>query len=49
MTNRIISLAQIILSSVFLTGYFSILVVFLLGYVRTPADWKDALIAFLAF
>jgi len=47
MTNRIISMAQIILSVVFLGGYFSILIVFLLGFVRTPADWKDALVALL--
>lgn len=47
MTHRIISYAQIILSALFLIGYFSVLVMFLLGYIRTPADWKDALTALL--
>ena len=47
MTKRIISLSQIWLSVLFLAGYFGVLAIFLLGWVRTPADWKEALIALL--
>jgi Zn-dependent protease with chaperone function len=47
MTSRIISLAQIALSVVFLVGYFGVLAVFLLGFVKTPVEWKEALIALL--
>jgi uncharacterized membrane protein YccC len=44
---RIISYAQIGLSVLFLAGYFAVLVVFLMGYVKTPPEWKEALIALL--
>lgn len=47
MTPRIISYAQIGLSVLFLAGYFAVLVVFLMGYVKTPPEWKEALIALL--
>lgn len=47
MTARIISAAQIVLSVVFLTGYFAVLIIFVLGYIRTPPEWKEALIALL--
>lgn len=47
MTPRIITAAQVLLSVVFLGGYFAVLAVFLLGYVRTPETWKEALIALL--
>lgn len=46
-TARTIALSQILLSVLFLAAYFCVLLVFLLGWVRTPADWKDALIALL--
>ena len=39
--------AQIALSIVFIGGYFAVLVMFLLGYIRTPPTWKDALTALL--
>lgn len=35
--------AQIILSALFIVGYFIVLVLFLTGYIRTPAEWKDQL------
>lgn len=47
MNARIISFAQIGLSVLFLAGYFAVLVVFLMGYVKTPPEWKEALIALL--
>lgn len=47
MTPRIITAAQIGLSIVFLAGYFAVLCLFVLGYIRTPPEWKEALIALL--
>lgn len=47
MTPRIISVAQIGLSAVFLIGYFVILVLFVTGHIKTPPEWKEALIALL--
>ena len=44
---RLIATAQVILSVAFLVGYFGILAIFLLGWIRTPAEWKDALITLL--
>lgn len=35
--------AQIALSVIYTAGYFCVLGAFLLGFVRTPPDWKDAL------
>ena len=46
-TPKLIATAQLILSGVFLGGYFAVLVMFLLGYIHTPVEWKDALIALL--
>lgn len=45
--SQIVGLAQVSLSALFLTGYFIVLALFLLGYIRTPPAWKDALIALL--
>ena len=47
MNPRIISYAQIGLSVLFLGGYFAVLCLFVLGYIRTPPEWKEALIALL--
>jgi H+/Cl- antiporter ClcA len=47
MTPRVISYAQIGLSAVFLLGYFVVLVLFVTGHIRTPPEWKEALIALL--
>jgi hypothetical protein len=44
---KLIGTAQLILSGVFLAGYFGILACFLLGWIRTPIAWKDALIALI--
>lgn len=42
-TSRSVALAQILLSAIFLIGYFAMLALFLLGYIRTPPEWKDQL------
>jgi Zn-dependent protease with chaperone function len=47
MTPKIISYAQMGLSALFLVAYFTVVLVFLLGYVRTPPEWRDAAIALL--
>jgi hypothetical protein len=47
MTPRVISYAQIGLSVVFLLGYFVVLLLFVTGHIRTPPEWKEALIALL--
>lgn len=47
MTPRIISYAQVGLSVLFLVGYFGVLILFVMGYIRTPPEWKEALIALL--
>jgi ABC-type multidrug transport system permease subunit len=44
---RLIGYAQIGLSALFLGGYFAVLAAFLLGYIRTPVEWKDALMTIL--
>lgn len=47
MTARIVSCAQIGLSVLFLAGYFGVLILFVTGNIRTPPEWKEALIALL--
>lgn len=46
-TERLVGFAQILLSLLFLGGFFVVLAMFLLGYVKTSTDWKDAVIALL--
>lgn len=47
MTHRTVAFAQIGLSIVFIAGYFFVLALFVLGYIKTPPEWKEALIALL--
>ena len=47
MTPKVISTAQVGLSALFLLGYFVILILFVTGHIKTPAEWKEALIALL--
>lgn len=47
-TDRVVAIAQIILSAVFLVGYFAMLYLFITGNVATPLDWKDTLAALLS-
>jgi|GEM_PF-1836408 len=46
-TERLVGFAQITLSLLFLLGYFAVLILFLLGHVKTAPEWRDALIALL--
>ena len=46
-TARLIGFAQIFLSSIFLGGYFAVLFCLLAGWIKTPPDWKDALMVML--
>lgn len=40
---RLIALAQVFLSLLFLVGYFVVLIKFLRGDIHTPDNWKDTL------
>lgn len=42
-TDRVVAWAQIVLSVLYVAGYFVMLAMFLLGYIRTPVEWKDQL------
>lgn len=46
--EHVVARAQIVLSAVFLTGYFAMLALFILGHVHTPETWKDTLAALLS-
>lgn len=48
MTHRITAYAQIILSTVFVVGYFLTLRDFVHGNIRVPLEWKDTLQALLS-
>lgn len=45
--RKIFAYTQVALSALFITGYFFILSLFLLGYINTPPTWRDALTALL--
>lgn len=47
MTAKETAWAQIALSFCFIGGYFVVLGIFLLGYVRVPLDYKDAFMTLL--
>ena len=42
-TSRILGTAQVALSVLFMSGYFAMLWLFLMGKVRTPVEWRDQL------
>jgi hypothetical protein len=46
--NRIIAAAQVVLSVVFLVGYFTTLGLFLLGRVSPPVEWEDTIKALIS-
>ena len=48
MTHRATAYAQILLSAIFLTGYFVTLWDFVHGKVHVPVEWKDTLGALLS-
>lgn len=43
----VVGIAQILISVLFLSGYFAVLGMFLTGWIKTPEVWRDALIALL--
>ena len=45
--EKLVGFAQVLLSVLFLLAYFAVLGAFMLGWVKTPAEWRDALIALL--
>jgi hypothetical protein len=46
-THRETGYAQILLSAIFITGYFWVLYAFIEGRVKVPVDWRDAMITLL--
>ena len=40
-------IAQLVLSVVFVAGYFGVVAGFMLGYVQVPVDYKEAFMALL--
>jgi hypothetical protein len=48
MTHRGTAWAQIALSMLFIGAYFGVLLLFLLGYVKVPDNWKDVFATLLA-
>lgn len=38
---HLVATAQVVLSCLFLAGYFILLGAFMLGYVKVPLDYKD--------
>jgi Zn-dependent protease with chaperone function len=40
---HLVATAQVVLSCLFLGGYFAMLALFLLGHIKTPPEWKDQL------
>lgn len=42
MTDKAIAHAQVLLSVMFIGGYFTTLIMFMLGYARVPVDYKEA-------
>lgn len=47
MNNRIVIVAQLLLSAIFVAGYFAVIAAFLFGYVLVPPDYKEAFMALL--
>ena len=46
--DRLIALAQVWLSALFLIGYFVVLILFMLGYAKIPVDFKEAFAGLLS-
>ena len=43
--QKLVAYAQVGLSAIFIIGYFSILLMFLLGHVSVSLEWKDTIAA----
>jgi hypothetical protein len=48
MTDRFIGISQLILSVLFLSGYFVVIILFMLGYANIPTDYKEAFAGLLS-
>jgi hypothetical protein len=46
-SDRIVAAAQVLLSAIFIGGYFAMLGAFMAGYVKVPLEYKDAFTAIL--
>jgi hypothetical protein len=46
--DKLIAAAQVILSVVFLGGYFATLGLFLLGRIHAPVEWADTIKALIS-
>jgi hypothetical protein len=46
-TEKITMIAQLLLSVLFVAGYFLVVAGFMLGYVQVPVDYKEAFMALL--
>lgn len=49
MTDRGVAIAQIVLAFFFVLGYFTVLVLFLLGFVKVPGEYKESFMTLLGF
>lgn len=47
MKPHLIATAQVVLSAIYIGGYFAMLALVLMGYIKTPEQWKDVLVALL--
>lgn len=47
MNDRVVIVAQLLLSAIFVLGYFAVIAAFLVGMVRVPTDYKEAFMALL--
>lgn len=48
MTDKAIAHAQFLLSTMFIAGYFTTLIMFMMGYARVPIDYKEAFAGLLS-
>lgn len=48
MNDKFIAWAQLLLSTLFLSGYFLVLILFMLGYAKIPTDYKEAFAGLLS-
>lgn len=46
--DRVLAIAQILLSVLYTVGYFAVLILFMLGYARIPVDYKEAFAGLLS-
>lgn len=48
MTDKAIAHAQLLLSVIFICGYFATLIMFMMGYAKVPIDFKEAFAGLLS-